>query len=177
MCTRATYTVALGHVLCHRQAETPPCYDGSYIYRLLEKALVHLISRQTASMNSTMNIVSWAAEPEGRGTVGLLWSCFATVFLSTWNALHPNLPGLRESNCAILRRRVAYVMGCLVAPEIYAFSALAEVVSATRLKARVSWSHLKAFHGVELVVDSWLVTEKMLLSTNGRIRCPGWIPS
>jgi hypothetical protein len=91
-------------------------------------------------MNSTTNIVGWASEPDGRGTIGLLWGCFATIFLSTWNAIHPNLPGLKESKTEIFERRLSYVLGCLVAPELYAFSALADVVLAIRLKARVSWS-------------------------------------
>jgi hypothetical protein len=75
-------------------------------------------------MNSTTDIVGWAPEPRGRGTIGLLWSCFATIFLCTWNAIHPNLPGINESKTRIVGRRIFYVIVCLVAPELIAVMAL-----------------------------------------------------
>jgi hypothetical protein len=81
-------------------------------------------------MNSTTDIVGWAPEPQGRGTIGLLWSCFATIFLCTWNAIHPNLPGLNESKFDIVRRRIGYVLVCLLAPEYSATLALTNLTNA-----------------------------------------------
>jgi hypothetical protein len=87
-------------------------------------------------MNSTTDIVGWAPEPRGRGTIGLLWSCFATIFLCTWNAIHPNLPGLNESKFSIVRRRIGYVLLCLLAPEIIALVALKTLEEAMYIKKR-----------------------------------------
>jgi hypothetical protein len=78
---------------------------------------------QARPMNSTTDIVGWAPEPRGRGTIGLLWSCFATLFLGTWTAIHPNLPGLKQKKISIFWRRIEYVVFCLVAPELTAFNA------------------------------------------------------
>jgi hypothetical protein len=38
---------------------------------------------QIRPMNSTTDVMGWAPESRGRGTIPLLWSCFATVFLGT----------------------------------------------------------------------------------------------
>jgi len=42
-------------------------------------------------MNAT-TIVGWVPEPEGRGTVGLLWTCLSTLFICVWASLHLNVP-------------------------------------------------------------------------------------
>jgi hypothetical protein len=91
-------------------------------------------------MNSTTEIVGWAPEPRGRGTIGLLWNCFVTIFLCTWSAIHPNLPGLNETKSSIISRRVYYVIGCLVTPEFSAWLAMDNLVSAmqTREKAKAA---------------------------------------
>ncbi|KAH7089946.1 hypothetical protein FB567DRAFT_315259 [Paraphoma chrysanthemicola] len=81
-------------------------------------------------MNSTTEIVGWAPEPRARGTISLLWSCFATTFLCTWNAIHPNLPGLREGKRTIIIRRLRYVFTCLLLPEYYALTALSHLANA-----------------------------------------------
>jgi hypothetical protein len=95
------------------------------------------------SMNSTIDIVSWTPEPRGRGTIGLLWSCFVTIFLCTWSAIHPNLPGLNESKFRIIVRRLGYVLLCLMAPEWFAIAALNGLAGAkyTRTKAIVGISY------------------------------------
>jgi hypothetical protein len=90
----------------------------------------------TTAMNSTADIIGWAPEPRGRGTVGLLWSCFATIFLCTWNAIHPNLPSTGESKFRIVRRRIGYVLFCLLAPEYFAINALIKLAEAIHVKEK-----------------------------------------
>jgi hypothetical protein len=69
-------------------------------------------------MNATdTNIFRWAPEPLDRGTIGLVWSCTATIFLCTWSAIHPNLPADNESPLRIFWRRVRYFIITLLAPE------------------------------------------------------------
>jgi hypothetical protein len=86
-------------------------------------------------MNSTT--VGWTSEPEGRGTLGLLWSCFATMFLCTWSAVHPNVPGLKDSKQTVFWRRVRHVGICLLVPEGFAVDALYKLASARRLQLKV----------------------------------------
>jgi len=94
-------------------------------------------------MNVTTGIVGWTSEPEGRGTWGLLWSCFATIFLCTWSALHLNVPTQEYSDSRILGRRVIQVVGCLVAPEYYAIDAIMQFADARALQARVCYAPSK----------------------------------
>jgi hypothetical protein len=94
-------------------------------------------SRPLAEMNSTTHQVGWAAEPQGRGTLGLLVSCGATIFLCTYSAVHPNLPALNEPGWKVLRRRIWYMICCIGAPEWFAFMALEELFDVLQTKRQV----------------------------------------
>ncbi|KAH4119838.1 hypothetical protein HBH64_141750 [Parastagonospora nodorum] len=99
-----------------------------------------------ATMNSTAHTVGWASEPEGRGTIGLLWSCFATLFLCTWSAVHPNLPGPNQSQFAVLWKRTQYVLICLIGPETMVWHVLMDLRSAVAVKRKIpAWSLKKCF--------------------------------
>lgn len=37
---------------------------------------------------------SWEAQPQHRGTFGILSTCFVTLALCTWKIVHLNLPGI-----------------------------------------------------------------------------------
>ena len=88
-------------------------------------------------MNSTTDIVSWAHEPQGRGTIGLLWSCLITIFLCTWSAIHPNIPAATESLWDIFWRRQAYMLLALVAPEFLALCAVDDFLMTRTLRKKV----------------------------------------
>jgi hypothetical protein len=88
-------------------------------------------------MNSTDDTVGWTSEPKGRGTSGLLWSCFATIFLCTWNAIHPNIPQQSDNELSILARRVRYLLACLLAPEWFAVMAVDRFTDARKLQSMV----------------------------------------
>lgn len=72
-------------------------------------------------------------------TIGLLWGCFATLFLCTWSAIHPDLAAETESEWDFLLRRIGFVIVCLVAPELFACYALATLREAYKLRAEVSF--------------------------------------
>jgi len=88
--------------------------------------------------NSTIPVVAWAPEPQTRGTIGLLWSCLVTIFLCTWSAVHPNLPAATDSPYRILWRRVRYLLGALLAPEMLAIIALDSLQRAKIVQDKVS---------------------------------------
>jgi len=88
-------------------------------------------------MNSTIERAGWVAEPTGRGTLGLLISCGATIFLCTYSAVHPNLPALDESPWKILKRKMCYMMGCICAPEYFAFLALGDCLLIYKYQRKV----------------------------------------
>jgi hypothetical protein len=97
----------------------------------------HACFKPRIMMNSTTDTVGWAAEPQGRGTLGLLISCGATVFLCTYSAVHHNLPTLNELPWKILRRKVWYMICCIGAPEWFALLALLERSEVRELRERV----------------------------------------
>jgi hypothetical protein len=89
-------------------------------------------------MNSTAGFVGWAPAPQGRGTIELLWSCSSTIFLGTWTAIHPNLPGLEESKSHIFWRRIGYVVWYLVAPELTAMYAISDFLAVRQIRKKLS---------------------------------------
>jgi hypothetical protein len=68
----------------------------------------------------------------------LLWSCLATIFICTWSAMHPNLPGRDDSERTIFWRKVGYMAMAVVTPEIIAVIAWDELREVRDLRKRVS---------------------------------------
>jgi hypothetical protein len=89
--------------------------------------------------NSTT--VSWVPEPQGRGTIGLVWSCFATILICVWNALHMNLPRRDDNVRHRVMRQARWVVVGLLAPEYLTLAALAEYEQAKKVQRRVSSRH------------------------------------
>ena len=88
-------------------------------------------------MNSTAERVGWVAEPTGRGTLGLLVSCATTIFLCTYSAVHPNVPGPEETGWVLLRKRITRVLGCITAPEYFVYGAIENYAYAQCLRKDV----------------------------------------
>lgn len=83
--------------------------------------LYEILSPRTA--NITANIPSaWVGEPNGRGTEGLLLSCFTTLFLCAWTAYHPNVPG-RKSALLYFLQRTAWMLVAVFFPETVLYQA------------------------------------------------------
>ena len=67
-------------------------------------------------------IHGWVAEPDGRGTWSVVWSCLATIFICIWSALHLDVPerhGFWFSSC----RKVRYMLVAVLAPEFFLVTA------------------------------------------------------
>jgi hypothetical protein len=90
-------------------------------------------------MNFTETKVGWAAEPDGRGTMGLLWSCFATILLCTWSAYHPNLPAAKDTPWIIFKVRCAHMVLGIFAPEVVAWFACEEMIGVKYLKRKAGY--------------------------------------
>lgn len=88
-------------------------------------------------MNSISEIVGWTSEPKGRGTLSLLWSCFATILLCTWNAIHPNIPAQSNNELFTFGERIADLITGLLAPEVFAVEAVHRYTDAKKLKSMV----------------------------------------
>jgi hypothetical protein len=127
-------------------------------------------------MNDTSTTVSWAPEPQERGTIGLVWSCFATIFICTWSAIHPNLPEIDESFFSVLERRITYLVAGLIAPEYIAWGAFGELQQAWKLKAQIAEkrSNVNQARNYDLgnghlLIQILVVSQTMLFPPHGRV--------
>jgi hypothetical protein len=90
---------------------------------------------------NNVTTVGWVPEPQGRGTFGLVWSCFATIFICVWNALHLSLPERNQTVRDRVVRQATWVAMGLFAPEYLTFAALAELEQAKKVQLKVSSCH------------------------------------
>jgi hypothetical protein len=84
----------------------------------------------------------WNPEPQGRGTIGLLWSCLATIFICVWSALHLNLPAESDSTWGRTKRQVGYVVLGLFATEWLSYIALDDFEATRKMKSQVNICYL-----------------------------------
>ena len=74
-----------------------------------------LVVSFTEARNDTI-IHGSVAEPDGRGTYSLFWSCFSTIVVCTWSALHLDVPRKHGTWC-LFRRKIGWTLIAVLAPE------------------------------------------------------------
>lgn len=79
------------------------------------------------------HIVGWVDDPNGRGTWGLITSCFLTLGLCVWSALHLNIPGKHESRRQSWIRQLRWVALGFLIPELVVLAAWKQWSSARAL--------------------------------------------
>jgi hypothetical protein len=67
---------------------------------------------------------SWVAEPSGRGTWDILYSCVFTLVLCVYTAIHLNVPARNDSTSTIWLRKIKWVLIAIFGPEIVVLTAL-----------------------------------------------------
>ncbi|KAK3986966.1 hypothetical protein QBC44DRAFT_383592 [Cladorrhinum sp. PSN332] len=109
--------------------------------------------------------VGWFESPDGRGTADLLWTCLATLIISTWTVQHadiiwPHYKGWHNINT----RRLRLAAFCLLLPEYMTAVAIEQCTNALRYRKK-----FRAIRGLE----EWTVTHGFFASMNGfRIQTP-----
>ena len=107
--------------------------------------------------------IGFVPEPAGRGTLGILWSSLAVLFLNTWTVLHLNIqdPDLK------FWRRVLHMLKwttvATIAPEFISLMAVDDYDSARTLqrmmKGRVHWWTVR--HGYYANMGGYKVSSKL----------------
>lgn len=61
--------------------------------------------------------VGWASQPNGRGTIDIIWSCIFTLFLCVWTVLCLNVPASGTSFWIFTRRKIKWMVVAAIGPE------------------------------------------------------------
>ncbi|KAL6718772.1 hypothetical protein ACLMJK_003006 [Lecanora helva] len=85
-------------------------------------------------MNSTERITHFVSEPAGRGTLGLVWSAFVTIFLCAFTIQRLNITDPPPSELRVFFKKVLWMGITLIAPEFTALLAFDQWRNARKVK-------------------------------------------
>jgi hypothetical protein len=84
--------------------------------------------------------VGFVLEPhEGRGTIGLIYSCLFAIFLSTYTVLRQSIPGKRLTTFQSMRRKIVVFLFAVIFPETLCCRALYELSQAKKISDSKKW--------------------------------------
>ena len=115
-------------------------YDASFFLKvfkvlrskMLSVALLFCVGRIDAALGAPIQNLTalhtdvapaWVADPSGRGTWSLLYSCVFTLVLCVWTSIHLNVPPQDDTPLKYWMRKIEWVICALFAPEIVVFTA------------------------------------------------------
>ncbi|KAF8957007.1 hypothetical protein BDZ97DRAFT_1670563 [Flammula alnicola] len=96
------------------------------------------------------------------------WSCIATIFACTWSAVHPNIPGPRDSGWTCFKRRIVMMFYAMVAPELMAMWAMRQYSGARKITRDYN-EHIAK-------VPPWTITHGFFVQMGGFLLCKGGRP-
>lgn len=100
----------------------------------------------------TQGQLGWVDQPNQRGTIDIVWSCLATLFVCVWVMLHLNVPAKDDSNWTLFLRRTRWLVLAVLAPELVMLFASGQWASAKRSVSEMKasgfsgWSMVHAFY-------------------------------
>lgn len=98
------------------------------------------VQNVSAIGNSKMNTtdtVGFVREDNQRDTISLLISCFATLGLCVYSAVHLNIPHKGKSNYRVLLKELQWCVIGLFAPELILYTAWRQLASARQLCSEI----------------------------------------
>ncbi|KIM46581.1 hypothetical protein M413DRAFT_65144, partial [Hebeloma cylindrosporum] len=95
-----------------------------------------------------------------RSAFNIFWSCTSTIFACTWIAIHPNIPGPKDSQLVVFRRRAALMGYALIAPEIIILWALRQHRAARKLTKRYKERGWTMTHSFFLIMGGFTLHDK-----------------
>ena len=109
----------------------------------------------------------WVSEPDGRGTMSLLWGCLSTLFICLWASMHLNVPAEDDSALARFGRKLKWTCISAIAPELVSAMAFAQWWTShrdtklLRKEGLEQWTQVHSFYanmgGIHLKVDNCTV--------------------
>lgn len=104
-------------------------------------SVLFLVQKVTAISGNKVNVtdtVGFVQEDNERDTISLLISCFATLGLCVYSAVHLNIPRKGESNYRVLLRELQWCVLGLFAPELILYTAWRQLASARQLCVEIA---------------------------------------
>ncbi|EUC31238.1 hypothetical protein COCCADRAFT_38653 [Bipolaris zeicola 26-R-13] len=104
-------------------------------------SVLFLVQKVTAISGNKVNVtdtVGFVQEDNERDTISLLISCFATLGLCVYSAVHLNIPRKGESNYRVLLRELQWCVLGLFAPELILYTAWRKLASARQLCVEIA---------------------------------------
>lgn len=77
--------------------------------------------------------VGYVPNPDGRGTISLLFSCLLTLSLCVWSAMHLDLPPYGETDIEYTCRYLKWSVLGIFGPELVIWAAWRQFISARTL--------------------------------------------
>lgn len=172
--------------------------------KMLSAALLFFVGRlETARGAPIQNLTAlqkniapaWVANPSGRGTWSLLYSCIFTLVLCVWTSIHLNVPPQNDTPLKHWRRKIKWVGCALFAPEIVVFTAFQQWFTAwVFLRKLNSLASSDQVNKNKVSITSWapgvpeadwaypgrrteLQKESLLQHDLCVLRCDGWFHS
>ena len=94
----------------------------------------------------------WVNQPDGRGTIDVLWSCVITILFCSWSVLCLNIPPQGKGRYNPLLKKLRWVLFTIFAPEVVTALAADQWASArqsvedfTKLDHKLQWTMRHAF--------------------------------
>ncbi|KAI0100938.1 hypothetical protein GGR51DRAFT_531437 [Nemania sp. FL0031] len=102
--------------------------------------------------SETQTINGIVSDPDGRGTITIVWSCLVVVVLNTWTVIHPNIQPIAFSDGRKWLHKVNLAVIAAFAPDAVAATAFSQWRAARRsykdLKKDLPWWTMQhAFYG------------------------------
>jgi hypothetical protein len=132
------------------------------------------MSTNTTNLVHVGEKTGWQSQPNGRGTIDIIWSCLLTIFLCTWSVLSLNVPAQGTSTPAFILRKMKWMLIAGLGPEWVTGMAGAQWSIAGRSSKKFraqncKWTRKQAYFadmgGIRLTLrdDQFPITSEMLL--------------
>ncbi|KAJ3481605.1 hypothetical protein NLI96_g7544 [Meripilus lineatus] len=91
-----------------------------------------------------------------RTRIGIATSCISTISLCTWAVFHPNIPGPKEPTWKVIGRRIGWMIGGVLAPEIYLFISFRQFIGASEFEKyrELGWTRT---HGYFALMGGFMI--------------------
>jgi hypothetical protein len=88
-------------------------------------------------MSNNSTSPAYVPDPSGRGTIGLLSTCFVTLSLCVWTAIHMNIDPSRSPSVRLMKKLLWALLATL-APEVVLWRAWSQLEAARKLCSKMN---------------------------------------